>query len=132
MRALVPALVLAATAMACASVWAKPAGKPAIRTGDKAATAAGTVGASTGKQVFERWCAACHAPGPRYPGTASLAVKYGKEMPAALEQRSDLTTETVSYFVRNGVLVMPSFRKTEITDAELMALSAYLAKTKSK
>lgn len=85
-----------------------------------------------GKQVFDRWCSECHADGPRYPGTVSLAVKYGKDMPAALEKRTDLTPETVAYFVRNGVLVMPSFRKTEITDAELAELGAYLSRNTPK
>lgn len=88
--------------------------------------------AASGKQVFARWCSACHAPGPNFPATASLAVKYGKETPAALEQRTDLTPEIVGYFVRNGVQMMPSFRKTEISDAELKALGDYLAHKKGK
>lgn len=83
--------------------------------------------ADTGRQVFQRWCATCHAPGPRHPGTEALSVKYGGERPAALEMRQDLTPELVEYFVRHGVSVMPSFRKTEITDAELKALGAYLS-----
>lgn len=97
-------------------------------TGQAAAQrAAAKTPANVGKQVFDRWCVACHGAGPRYPGTASLAVKYGADMPAALEQRTDLTPELVSYFVRNGVMMMPSFRKTEITDAELESLGAYLS-----
>ena len=85
-----------------------------------------------GKQVFQRWCSECHADGPRYPGTASLAFKYGKDLPAALEKRTDLTPETVAYFVRKGVLIMPPFRKTEITDAELTALGEYLSSKTAK
>jgi (+)-pinoresinol hydroxylase len=50
-------------------------------------------------------------------------------MPAALEERTDLTPETVSLFVRQGVLIMPPFRKTEITDTELQALGEYLTKS---
>lgn len=84
--------------------------------------------AASGKQVFDRWCTACHAPGARYPGTASLAAKYGKDIPAALEERTDLTPELVSYFVRHGVASMPPFRKTEITDAEMEALGRYLSR----
>lgn len=41
-------------------------------------------------------------------------------------QRPDLTPELVGYFVRNGVSVMPFFRKTEIGDADLAALSRYI------
>lgn len=83
---------------------------------------------ASGKQVFDQWCAACHAAAPRMPGTASLAAKYGDSRPAALEQRTDLNPALVRYFVRNGILVMPPFRKTEITDAQLEALGAYLSK----
>jgi mono/diheme cytochrome c family protein len=31
--------------------------------------------------------------------------------------------------VRHGVSVMPPFRKTEVSDADLAALSAYLTRT---
>ena len=84
---------------------------------------------SPGKQVFDRWCAACHADSNRAPGTVALAAKYGKDMPAALELRDDLTPEVVQVFVRNGVSIMPRFRKTEITDAELAELGRYLSKS---
>jgi len=85
------------------------------------------VTATPGKQVYEKWCVQCHGDGPRYPATASLAVKYGKDMPAALEKRTDLTPEMVALFVRQGVSIMPPFRKTEITDTELASLGAYLS-----
>jgi len=87
---------------------------------------------AVGKVVFDRWCAACHAALPFRPGTASLAVKYGNTMPAALEERTNLPPAVVSTFVRYGVLSMPSFRKTEITDAELEALGAYLGRNTPK
>lgn len=97
-----------------------------------AAHTTGNAQQSQGKQVFDRWCMYCHAPGPRFPGTASLAVKYGTQIPAALQERTDLTYEVVHHFVRSGALIMPPFRKTEITDAELDALSAYLSRTSAK
>ena len=77
--------------------------------------------------MYDHWCAACHAPGPFHPGTNSLAVKYKEARPAALEQRTDLTPELVRFYVRNGVLIMPFFRKTEVSDADLSALGAYLS-----
>jgi mono/diheme cytochrome c family protein len=80
-----------------------------------------------GQEVFERWCAACHAPGARYPGTQALEALYKGAKPAALEQRTDLVPELTRAFVRTGVSVMPPFRKTEISDNDLAALAAYLA-----
>jgi mono/diheme cytochrome c family protein len=81
-----------------------------------------------GKAVFSYWCAPCHAPGPGHPGTQSLQIKYGESLPAVLEQREDLTPEVVKTFVRQGVMSMAPFRKTEINDQELDALAAYLAR----
>lgn len=81
-----------------------------------------------GKVVYEKWCSPCHAPGSGHPGTQSLQLKYGDTLPAVLEERSDLTDAVVKTFVRQGVLMMAPFRKTEITDAELDDLAAYLAK----
>lgn len=97
-----------------------------------AATFAGTGHAqdalvTRGDEVFQYWCAPCHAPGPRHPGTQALDVLYKGVKPAALEERTDLVPELTRTFVRNGVSVMPPFRKTEISDADLAALAAYLA-----
>lgn len=82
-----------------------------------------------GKQVFDKWCAACHAPNDQSPGTLALNAKYKGAIPAALEDRQDLSPAMVKYFVRHGISVMPFFRKTEISDTELDALARYLQKT---
>jgi len=81
-----------------------------------------------GHEVFNKWCAPCHSAGPGNPGTTALETLYQGAKPGALEQRNDLTPETVEYFVRNGVSIMPFFRKTEISDVELEALAEYLAR----
>jgi (+)-pinoresinol hydroxylase len=86
--------------------------------------------AQQGKAVYEKWCAPCHAAGPGHPGTAALDALYKGKRPGALEQRTDLTPALVKQFVRRGVSVMPFFRKTEVSDAELDALAAYLSKKK--
>jgi (+)-pinoresinol hydroxylase len=86
--------------------------------------------AADGQQVYEKWCAPCHAPGPDHPGTQALDALYKGSKPGALIQRTDLTRPIVKQFVRKGVSVMPFFRKTEISDAELDALAGYLAKQK--
>ena len=78
--------------------------------------------------MFNRNCAACHADGLKFAGTMALAAKYEGSLPAALEQRKDLTPDVVRYFVRNGVSIMPGYRKSQITDKELDDLAAYLSK----
>lgn len=97
---------------------------PAFAAG---AAAAAEPAAVSGEGVYQRWCAPCHAPGPGHPGTQSLQVKYGGRTPAVLLERTDLTPQAIATFVRTGVLSMPPFRKTEVTDAELSALAAYIA-----
>jgi hypothetical protein len=62
------------------------------------------------------------------PGTRSLEFKYQGKTPAALEDRTDLTAVFVKTIVRKGIATMPFYRKTEINDADLDALAAYLAK----
>jgi (+)-pinoresinol hydroxylase len=82
-----------------------------------------------GKQEFDNACAICHGGGaPDRPGTLSLQVKYAGARPALLEDRTDLTPQLVLYFIRNGVAMMPQFRKTELDDAQAAAIAAYLAR----
>jgi mono/diheme cytochrome c family protein len=94
-----------------------------------AATETAGSAAERGAAVFNNWCSACHSRDTRNaPGTTSLQHKYQGSVPAALEDRSDLTREVVELFVRNGVATMPFYRKTEIDDTELAALVAYLVR----
>jgi len=79
-----------------------------------------------GRAVYDKWCAPAHDPIADHPGTAALAAKYGGEKPPALLDRDDLTAERIREVVRGGVSVMPFFRKTEISDADLEALIAFL------
>ena len=88
-------------------------------------------GQYVGKQVYDKWCAPCHAPGPDHPGTTALDALYKGSKPGALIERSDLTPPIIKQFVRKGMSVMPFFRKTEISDAELDALATFLSKAKA-
>lgn len=81
---------------------------------------------SAGWKIFDKWCSGCHGTAER-PGSMALQRKYQGALPAVLEQRSNLPPEYVSFVVRHGISFMPSFRKTEISDADLALLSAYLA-----
>jgi len=101
--------------------------------------------AGRGRLVFDEWCSGCHAPdyvppsGKAGPsplsstlGTYTLRRKYGNAMPAAIEQRTDLSGDVIMVFVRNGINLMPPFRKTEINDVELNDLIAYLSRNSAK
>ena len=85
-----------------------------------------------GKQVYDYWCWNCHGEGVGKPGTAALQAKYKGSKPAILDQRTDMTPSSTKFYVRKGVSIMPPFRKTEITDADLDALAAYLARSIAK
>ena len=106
------ALLATLTSLAQAADSKKPAPAPSV----------------SGEAVYGHWCAPCHAPGPGHPGTQSLQLKYGGKSPAVLLERTDLSPQAVAVFVRQGVLLMAPFRKTEISDAELAALVAYVAR----
>lgn len=92
-----------------------------------------------GKAVYESLCLTCHdaIPDdadpqgmPAMTGTQSLRVKYRGEIPAVLDQRTDLTPEYVTTIVRNGSNVMAALRPTEISDEDLAAIGAYLSRKK--
>jgi len=99
--------------------------------------------------VYGKWCTGCHAadyqPSTRDPeaaqpglpsrvafGTYTLRQRYQGAVPAELDKRTDLTPESIRTFVRRGVNAMPPFRKTEISDADLKALSAYLTRPRNE
>lgn len=78
----------------------------------------------TGQALFESRCALCHRGSG--PGVFMLERRVGKEQ-AILEQRDNLTAAYLQAVVRNGIGSMPRFSRGELTDAELQALSTYLA-----
>ena len=85
-------------------------------------------GKPTGYLQFQNDCAVCHGSGPAKPGTRALTAKYGGKEPALLEQRTDLAPDLIRAVVRQGISVMPPFRKTELSDADLEAIVAYLTR----
>ena len=93
--------------------------------------------AAQGAAVYAKWCAPCHGGkriGTRWalPATASLDVKNKGAKPAVLEQRTDLNAALLKVFVRGGSQSMPGFRKTEVSDADIQAIAAYLAQTSAR
>lgn len=80
---------------------------------------------SAGGKIYDKWCGDCHST-EEGPGSLALKRKYRGDYPAVLEQRSDLRPDDVKRVVRYGDKFMPSFRKTEISDADLALVTAYL------
>jgi (+)-pinoresinol hydroxylase len=56
----------------------------------------------------------------KYPG--------GRRASGSITTWTDLPATYVAFMVRHGMSVMPPFRKTEISNTELTALAAYLAR----
>jgi mono/diheme cytochrome c family protein len=93
-----------------------------------------------GQAVFHQRCGACHGPlpdeifGPPFlpamPGTVALQARYQGAVPAALEERTNLTTEFIRTVVRQGLPAMPFFRPTEVSNDDLEALVAYLTRSR--
>lgn len=81
----------------------------------------------TGKEVFDRHCVHCHGPGNDATGTLQLARTRGKDK-ALLTERKDLPAEYIQYVVRHGLKAMPAFVPSDLTDTQLQALTAYLAR----
>jgi mono/diheme cytochrome c family protein len=90
-----------------------------------------------GEEAYRARCNLCHGRltkdaspgfGARMSGTEALATKYGDKKPAVLEDRTDLTADVVKYYVRHGAGIMPFLRKTELSDADLDAIAAYLTR----
>ncbi len=93
--------------------------------------------AENGRAVFAKWCMPCHGAGivtgelfgrSPPPGTVALQLKYRGELPAVLEERSDLTGDFIETVVRGGLFGMPITRKTEVSDSELEDIIAYLTR----
>lgn len=87
-----------------------------------------TEGKPRGYEQYQNYCSACHGEGVGRPGTMALQAKYKGALPALLEKRTDLTPALIKNYVRNGITVMPLFRKTEISDADLDAIVEYLTR----
>jgi mono/diheme cytochrome c family protein len=85
-------------------------------------------GQPRGYVPYQNYCSMCHGEGGGKPGTLALQAKYKGAVPALLEKRTDLTPQLIKTCVRNGISVMPIFRKTEISDADLDAICAYLTR----
>ncbi len=78
-----------------------------------------------GKQLYYRACLPCHAPG--LWGSNRLARRMDQKS-AVLESRTDLTVAAIRTVVRAGLGSMPPYRRTEVSDADVDAIVAYLTR----
>lgn len=87
-----------------------------------------------GKVAYDTWCGICHGEDDKTSGggTSALQTLYKGTKPAKLEDRTDLTPEFIAVLVRKGRLSMPNFRLTEISEADLDAITAYLMRNNEK
>jgi mono/diheme cytochrome c family protein len=83
-----------------------------------------------GQRLYRSTCLYCHDSAPGNPGTYVLAKKLGKES-SVLENRTDITADYVTSVTRHGLKGMPKYRKTELSDADVMAIAAYLTRQRS-
>ena len=82
-----------------------------------------------GRKLFLSTCIHCH--GEKVWGTFALERRLGPDR-GLLEKRTDLVAPFVKSVVRDGLGSMPAYRRTELTDAEVDAIAAYLTRERSK
>ena len=132
---LVAVAILLALATACGHAAARPAaGQERTPPPPKSAWTTSTPkskGEPRGYVQYQDYCAACHGAGAGKPGTLTLQAKYKGGKPAMLAERTDLTPQLIRLCVRHGIGFMPFARKTEISDADLDAIVAYLTRNNS-
>lgn len=80
----------------------------------------------SGKEVFDHYCTHCHGSGDG-PGTLQLSRTRGDDK-GLLTERTDLAPDYIEYIVRHGLRSMPAFVPSDLTDARLKALLAFLTK----
>ena len=66
---------------------------------------------------------------PCCPAPMRCASSTRASCPRLLEQRTDLTPAVIKAYVRTGTWSMPPFRKTELSDAQIDEISAYITAT---
>lgn len=82
-----------------------------------------------GRKLYQSTCLYCH--GEKVWGTFTLQRRLGADH-GLLEKRTDLVAPFVKNVVRNGLGSMPAYRRTELTDADVDAIAAYLTRPRTK
>lgn len=109
------------SAMAAVVAVAQPAPGGGTASGAEAAPAARP---RDGKTLYVLYCAGCHNPGPGHPATMRL-TELGRPHPPLIG-RTDLDPNYIRSVVHNGLIEMPPFRPTELTEDDLTRLISYI------
>ena len=85
-----------------------------------------------GEALFSNRCGSCHLAGGMGTNLLTKQQMMAGQPPekGLLVNRNDLTADYVKTVVRQGKVAMPRLSRTEVTDAELAAIAAYLGKAK--
>ena len=78
-----------------------------------------------GKALFEATCNYCH--NARGWATERLKARNGEDR-AVLVERTDLDPTYIRTVVRNGLVSMPAYTPTDLNEAQIRAIAAYLAR----
>ncbi|MBA4355614.1 MAG: p-cresol methylhydroxylase [Novosphingobium sp.] len=81
-----------------------------------------------GAENYALKCAGCHDPGAGHPGTM-LLEQLGRPV-SALIGRKDLELDYLRSVVRHGLIEMPPFRPTELSDAQIEEIYKYIKTAK--
>ncbi|MEO6339989.1 MAG: cytochrome c [Caulobacteraceae bacterium] len=81
---------------------------------------------SHGKALFDGTCGYCH--GARGHATVLLRRRLG-EASAVIAERNNLTPAYIKVAVRHGVMSMPWYRRSELSDDDLAAITDYLTRS---
>ena len=81
-----------------------------------------------GAENYALMCAGCHDPGPGHPATM-LLEQAGRPVPALIG-RKDLELDYLRTVVRQGLIEMPPFRPTELSDVEIDEIYNHIMRAK--
>ena len=109
-----------------------PAGPPVLPYQMRTPMPAGDrlLAGRNGAALFSHHCGYCHLMGGMGTNLLTKQMIAAGQPPqtALLSNRTDLDADYVKSVVRMGKVAMPRISRAEVTDAELDAIAAYLAK----
>jgi mono/diheme cytochrome c family protein len=86
-----------------------------------------------GAALFSNRCGSCHLMGGMGTNLLTKQMLAAKRPPeeGLLTNRKDLTPDYIKAVARAGKIAMPRIGRSEVTDAELDSIAAYLSKGKT-